>query len=352
MYPLVTKPVMAFFLTLFFLAANPAASISQHFSFTEVPDVWYNSQLTPEILESHRYASVDVYLVNPAAFSQLKFFPPKPDNSKAKKEWERKYDGVKDMKYLCANIVFPAAKNPWNSDLKMPLYLLDLENNIGFFGNGGSANVINRIPRQNEYFNRLEATLKLEKIEKEKLTDFASQVKDNILPVATFVKENPMAGSTDFAEALLRKSSAFGYQAGMKEKYEFSYDFQLYPFGAYDEGIIQQIDVYTIVPSDLGNKNYPKLDKTIASFESVDDVIKSLNNKGTLFPQFLVVYRIHQHDYQYFNTRIAEEIIEEQATELENLTTYGFIHECEFNRTLSCPHKRTKALCCGLNEYH
>ena len=327
MNPLVINRPVAILLPLFVLFLKPLKS--QHFSFTEVPDVWYNTQLSPEILKSYRYASVDVHLVNPAAFSQLKFFPPKPKNGKAKKDWERKYDHLKEMKYLCANVIFPAAKSPWNTDLKIPLYLLDLDGNSGFYENGQSANVLNRVPRQNMYFNRLEAGLKLENIGKKQLVNYASAIKNEIAQVANFVEGNPMAGSAEFAKALQRKGGDFSYQVGMKEKYEFNYDLQLYSLGDYDDGIIQQIDVYTIVPSDLGNKNYPKLDKTITGFKSIEEVKKMLNKDENSFPQFLVVYRIHQHNYKYFNTIIAEEVIQEQSDELKKLTTYEFISEEE-----------------------
>lgn len=329
MNPHVMNRPMAYLMPLLVLVLNSTVIHSQHFTFTEVPDVWYNTQLTPEILESHRYASVDVHLLNPATLSKLKFFPPKPKNHKAKREWDKQFYRAKDMKYLCANVVFPAAKNPWNSDLKIPLYLLDLEDNGRFYGNVTSVNIMNRIPRQNEHFNHLEASLKLDNIEKKKLNEFAGNVQTEISSVATFVKENPKLGSIEFAKTLEVKGKEFTYHTSMKDRYEISFDFQLYSLGNYDEGIIQQIDVYTIVPSDLGNKNYPKLEKTITSFRSVEEVIQKLTTEEQKFPQFLVVYRIHQHDYKHFNTEISEELIEQQTTEIADLKEFGFISDKE-----------------------
>ena len=59
----------------------------------------------------------------------------------------------------------------------------------------------------------------------------------------------------------------------------------------------------------------------------LDELLK----QGTSFPQFMVVYRAHKHNYKRFNPRVSEEVIEAQFEELEHLKTHGFVSTEEYS---------------------
>lgn len=283
----------------------------------------------PDAFSEYTYSSIDIAIVNEKALLDLRFNkPPKPDDPRSvRNRWERE---AKDrMRYFGISISFPTNQDsPWSKDLYLPLYFVDTEQTehtaIQF---KRVSTVLDNIPRNNERYRKLNAELKLEKKSVNTLQAFIAQVSDltvGFLSDPTAVVSTP-ALITKLGPAL----DFFKKQLGTGNKeYSYTYGLEILPFGSWKQGVVKQVDVYTLIPAGA-NAQIPAHSGDLKTIKDADEAISTLQNTGSVFPQILVIHRVSNYNFVDYNLAVSQEVIAKEELNLNNLHEKKFISDAE-----------------------